>query len=382
MTTNETMQVGRQCLQNFTGLANPEALCAMAEVLFSASDLLSAAEDEGFGGGSVLGFTSIDSYLPFVCCSIREAGWLSRGEAYKTGGVSTADDALNRGVFEKREEKRMKPEEKDYNLASATIQFVQDYFEGCDVATISDYENSLRVAMASGIVHPKFVGIIASAVKFYQKDLEKRARAESWSKLTAGSQFQGTVGERQVFENLKVMSYRTWESNYGVTHFYSFLGEKGLITYFATRDMDLSVGQVVSLKASVKKHEVYQPKSGGAPVNQTVITRAALVTRAKVVSYEVEAKEETHVVSGPHYEKDGQSFNYYVDGAVHIDAKEETKTVKYHRYHLVSEDGRKYVLISKSKKKALVAEYEAVVEYAVEGLSGCNGDSRPVGLVK
>jgi hypothetical protein len=331
-------------------------MVAMAEVLFDAASLLGEASDEegGFGGG-MHAFTSVDSYLPYVACSIRRDGWLSRGAAYKTGteGSATADLALRYGVFGKPVDgdRRLEPSEKDFNLAAA-------------------------------IVHPKFVGIIASAIQFYQKDLEKRARAESWSKLVAGSEFQGTVGERQVFENLKVMSYRTWESNFGVTHFYSFLGEKGLVTYFASRDMDLSVGQVVSLKATVKKHEVYAGKNGGAPVNQTVITRAALVTRATVKSSDSKTVEETSVKVGPHYVKDGQKFNYYVTDAAFVEAVMETKKVTYHSYHFETVDGRKFVLTSKSKKKGLVAGVEALVEYSTEDLSSLNGGERPVSLVK
>jgi hypothetical protein len=389
-TTSELKQVGRDCLQAYTGLANPEHLCAAAELLFSVSDLLSAAEEENEGSeGGLRYLTSIESYLPFVCASIRTTGWLSRGAARQTDAVATADHALTCGVHWRPsmgEKCRIVPEEQDFNLANAVIGFCDEFFAGSDVMALSDYENSLRVAMASGIVHPKFVGIIASAVQFYQKDLERRVFAESKSKMFAESKFLGEEKARLVFENIQVVSYRTFESDFGVRHFYSFRTAEGsCLTTWTGRDLHLAIGQTLSVKGTVKKHETYQPRVKGAPAGtayaQTVLSRVALVARAKVVSCEVEAKEETKVVEGPHYVKGEQKFNYWVADAVAVPAKTETKVVKYHSYHLVAEDGRKYVLISKSAKKALVAGYEAVVEYAVEDLSDlCHGE-RPVSLV-
>lgn len=392
-TTSDTAtlkQVGRDCLQAYTGLANPEHLCAMAEVLFSVSDLLSAAEDESFGGGSGRYLTTIESYLPYVCASIRTTGWLSRTVARQTDKMSTADHAMTFGVMWKppmKEADRIVPEEQDYNLANAVIGFCEETFSDADVYAISDYENSLRVAMASGIVHPKFIGIIASAVQFYNKDLERRQFAESKSKLFAASAYQGNVGDRLVFENLKVVSYRTFESDFGVRHFYTFISPEGhCLTTWTGRDLKLAVGQTLSLKGTVKKHDTYQPKVKGAPAGQayaqTTLSRVALVTRAKVVSYDIESKEETKVVEPAHYvDEVGTKLHYYQAGAKHVEAVEETKTVKYHRYHLVAEDGRKYLLVSKSKKKVLVTGYEAVVEYAVEDYSAYNGGERPVSLV-
>lgn len=289
MTNTIFKQIGSSCLKDFLGY-DASALCAQAEILMSVSDLMSSAEEESFGGGGRHYYT-IAAYLPFVACSIRQDGWLSRGAAYERGlsvGCSTADMAFSHGIDAGPMTKNpYKPEEKDYNLANATIEFCEEYFAAKDIDSLTDYENSLRVAMASGIVHPKFQGIVASAIQFYKKDIEKRAKNEAWASMVKNSTYQGAVGERKVFENLKVLSYRTWQSDFGTTHFYSFIDENGnAFTYFASRDMDLSVGQIVSLKASVKKHEMYAPKSGNIPAYaQTVLTRCALVARATVASY-------------------------------------------------------------------------------------------------
>jgi hypothetical protein len=352
-------QVGRQCLQAYTGLSNPVAMCSSAEILFAMSELLEDSEDDGFGGGFGAGerYVTISRFLPYICCSIREDGWLSRTEARERGqaGQSTCDLAFSNGLYAQKDNPApYKPSEKDFNLAAAVVEHCETFFAERDVESLSDYENSLRVAMASGIAHPKFAGLIASAVGFYQRDLERRARKESWSKMVQNSKFQGKVDEKIMIEGAKVLAYRTWESNFGATHFYSFVDEAGnAYVYFASRDMDLSVGQVISLHAKVKKHEMYTPKfPGGVAYAQTIITRASLVARAKVVSSEVVERVSTQmVVTNPAQVAMGEWAQY-------IHPMEKVNT-----YHLEGTDGRKFVVISKSKKKSLVTNTTAFVKY-------------------
>lgn len=375
-------QVGRQCLQAFTGLANPVVLCSTAEILFSMSELLGDSEDDGFGegfGGVGTGqrYVTIECFLPYVCCSIRTDGWLSRTAAREKGrpDQSTCDQAMSRGVYSKPTDRdRLVPEEKDYNLAAAAIEFCEQHFADGNVEDLSDYENSLRVAMASGIAHPKFAGLIASSVGFYQRDIEKKIRKEAWAKIIACSRFQGTVGERGLFEGLKVLAYRTWEGEWGAKHFYSFADEAGnAFAYFATRDMDLAAGQVVSLRATVKKHEMRTSKQGDpTPYAQTLLTRCSLVTRAKVTTIEITKDwfgKLTKLADQPQQSLDG--FTTWIP---------ERILEKCHDYHMVGSDGRRYVCRSKSKKKGIAQGSEVVVGYDPNPVAQPSGEF-PVSLV-
>jgi len=356
-------QVGRQCLQAFTGLANPERLCAQAEIMFSLSELLSDSEDDEFGGGFGAGgarYVTIERYLPFVACSIREDGWLSRTSAAEQGrrSASTCDLAFDNGVYATRENTHpYVPTEKDFAVAAATIEHCEQYFAERDVDGLSDYENSLRVAMASGIAHPKFAGLVASAVVFYRREMERRAKNESWAKMVASSRYQGQVKERLVFENLKVLAARTWEreGDYGVStvYFYSFVDESSnAYAYFASRDMNLEVGQVVSFNATVKKHEERSSKfDPSVRYQQTVLTRCSLVVRAKLVS----------------------------EGTVDVEVKPAV-VEKMREYHFETSDGRRWVCRSKSRKKGLVVGVQAVVSYCDDVLPLGSGE-RPVSLV-
>lgn len=350
-------QIGRQCLQAYTGLANLKSICASAEVLLSLSELLEDAEDKEFCGGGGKAFATIEQFLPYVACSIRIDGWLSRTAATEQGSRerSTCDLACSCGIFASADQKyKYEPEEKDFNLAAATIEFCENHFAETNTDDLSDYENSLRVAMASGIAHPKMMGIIASAIMFYRRDLERRARNNEWAQMVASSKFQGVEKERQVWENLRVLSYRTSSNDFGTTHFYSFVDENNnAFVYWASRDFNFSPGQVVSLLATVKKHETYTPKFEGAKsFAQTVLTRGALVTRVKVLS---EARVEKYMgkmeVTNPEEVKQGGWAQY----------KQVMELV--YEYNFESSDGRRFSLISKSRKKALKEGAIAIVSY-------------------
>ena len=353
-------QVGRQCLQAYTGLADPLALCSTAEILFSLSELLSDSEDDDFGGGCATDrYVTIAHFLPYVACSIRESGWLSRSDATAQGcrSASTCDMAFSHGVYATPQTKdRYVPVEKDFNLASAVIEFCESYFAERDVDGLTDYENSLRVAMASGIAHPKFAGLVASSIQFYKRDLERRARRESWQKMVECSKFQGTVGERLVFEGLKVLSHHERGNDFGVTHIYSLVDESGnAFVYFASRDMSFEVGQVVALNATVKKHETRVPRlkdgTTGAAYAQTVITRCSLVARVRMISAEVREVPGQMVAANPEQVKLGAWAEY------------TRPMVKQYVYHLEGLDGRKFGYFSNSRKKSLVVGCAAVVSY-------------------
>lgn len=369
-------QVGRQCLADYTGIEDPAALCAAAEVLFAVSEVLGAAEGDSFGGGGPR-YASIAAYLPYVACSIRVDGWLSRTaarEKFDNSSLSTASQALSRGLFAMPQcPDKYEPEDRDYSLAAATVEFCAEHFDGCDVSALSDYENSLRVAMASGILHPKLTGIVASSISFYKRDVERRARGEAWAQRVARSTFQGQVGERRVFEGLKVDSCREWPGDFGTTYFYSFSDESdNAFVYFASRDLLLEVGQVVALKGTVKKHEMRTPKLEGAVAYaQTVLSRCALVTRARVVSAEVAEKDlGKRAVTNSDEVKRGMYAQYtYVLEKVNV-------------YHLEAQDGRRFCYQSKAKKRQLVVGATAIVEYDAEDESASGVRERPVSLVR
>jgi len=348
-------QVGRQCLSDYTGIADPWALCEASEILCSAGELLEDSEREVSDRGGPR-YSTIESYLPFVACSIREDGWLSRRAARAQGKdhQATANLAQSCGLFASPQQRtRYMPSEADYELARKAIDHCREHFEGCDVDALSDYENSLRVAMASGILRPGFEGIVASSIIFYQRDLERRAQRSSFSERAARSTHQGVVKERRVFEALRVEYSRVLEGDFGPKYLYAMSDpQDNMFAYFSTRDMGLEPGQVVSLRGTVKEHKVRTTK-GGPDFKQTVLTRCTLCARATVTSHELRKADLGKRVRVTDTTEAQQSFY-----AQHTCVLETV-----HDYVLTAEDGQQFLIRSKSKKRELVVGAAAHVEY-------------------
>lgn len=365
-------QVGRQCLAAYTGIANPAYLCEAAEILCAAGEILRGAEDAS-GAAGPREYASIASYLPFVACSIREDGWLSRTAAREQGTPykATASLAQSEGLFASPQQKHVYvPSEKDYSLAAAAIAHCEEIFGGCDVDALSDYESSLRVAMASGVLRPRLEGLVASAIVFYQRDVERRARTESFALRAARSRYQGVAGERRVFEDLRVDHCSSFATDFGAKFLYALSdSDDNMFAYFSTRDLDLAPGQVVSLRGTVKKHELRTPKTEKvAPYQQTLLTRCALCVRARITSREVVKRDLGKRIAA------GTDALGYV---THTFVLEDVSV-----YHLEAADGRRFVVTSRKPKRGLEVGSSAIVEYAAEDLSGKNGGERPASLVE
>ncbi len=78
-------QIGRQCLADFLGGADPHSIAKWAEYL---ADLdLSDSEESGGGGGNKVDWrVDLDVFLPYVVAAIRVDGWLSRTQARNMNG--------------------------------------------------------------------------------------------------------------------------------------------------------------------------------------------------------------------------------------------------------------------------------------------------------
>jgi hypothetical protein len=83
----------------------------------------------------------------------------------------------------------------------------------------------------------------------------------------ADSKHVGRPKQRLTFS--ATVERKSWfEGNYGVTHIYKFRTTDGnALTWFASRDQDLAVGDAVTLTGTVKKHDDYRGEA------QTVLTR-------------------------------------------------------------------------------------------------------------
>jgi len=286
---NGFRQIGRNCLAYYLGLTNPETLAELAQILIDAHDLMGMAEDDGFGGG---GSSALDRYLmsevlEIGASAIRQYGWLSGKSAREFDKTSTAQRTRDWmfGGPKTREnfEHKLTVSEEDKALVAETMEWLGTI----DTNTTDDYMYNLSLLSRATAVRSKEFGIAVSAINAYSRDKERTIRRNARIESDKNSEFVGVVGERMIFENVLVVYTNTYESDFGVTHFYKMKQGNNILAYFASSDMGWEQGQIVApFKASIKKHEV---RDG---IKQTRVTRATMQPTAEEVAAKKVAQKE------------------------------------------------------------------------------------------
>ena len=273
--TGETKQVGSSCLVDFLGHSSPDLYLYHAKMLDEVEELF----ESGFAGG-VDDFKQLDvslsRYLQHVSQFILEDGFTSRGAAYENPELAATADLASYN---------MNPPS---NLAKGSIKTVSDQAKELAKKTVAwgqklseqdnknDYIHNLSVIFKSDNVSYKELGLAASAVYAYQKEITKEIKKEL-EKPVIPSEFFGEPKKREDF-TLTLVSTKDWDSDYGTTFFHSFMDASGNVAVWFGSTPLLVVdekgnncyiedGEKVRVKATVKEHSEYND------VKQTVLTR-------------------------------------------------------------------------------------------------------------
>jgi hypothetical protein len=276
------VQVGRTCIKDFLGGVSPEQLLSRATWNFNIAEACGEYR-EGGGGNYTPKAVDVVEYLNAVAICIRRLGWLSKGACQwreETSTSSSAWDLCKPDCKTPKDKQRWENwvessnlihQERDEKLAADALDWaIRQPVEG-----VSDYLYNLGVACRAGYVTRKTMGIVASAVSAYMRHLDREAELNQKRKDDAkkSREWVGEVKVRQDFTGLTVQSMKYIEGRFGTTTLVSFEDEPGnLIKWFASVDLDdINQGDVVDLKATVKKHDEYQG------VKQTLVTRAKIL---------------------------------------------------------------------------------------------------------
>jgi hypothetical protein len=251
-------QVGSSCLADFTGHKDPAGVVSAAELIIEAVEACEGFETINGGGPTLL---QIEDYLTQVVAEIRCNGWVSRSKALDRSD-STADQALNqifgRAFIEPRN--RIEPSAKDWETAQAALKWART--ELTQKETPNDYEWNLLTACAEDVIPYELAGIVASLIPAYNKAQERKIQA-------GRSDYQGAVGERQLFDGLEVVGINHLDGLYGVTvlHRFQDASENVYVWFSSGSGAELDMGRVYSGKATVKDHKEYRG------IKQTILTR-------------------------------------------------------------------------------------------------------------
>jgi len=277
------IQVGRQCIKDFLGGKSPEQLLAQAAWGFSVSGAMGEAGD-GWGGGHHEQTIDIVEYLNAVAICIRRLGWVSKAKA-RFEDSSTSGDAwyLVRPGMGNEDAKRryelwvrendLHHQERDEKLAAEALEWAKSL----ETKGTNDYLYNLGVACRASFVIHGTSGLVASLISAYLRHMEREEEIAQRKREDAvkSREWVGKIKVRQDFEKLTVQSMKSFETQYGVSTLVIFEDQPGnLIKWFATVKLDdLEPGDVVNIKATVKKHGDFNG------VKETMVNRAKILEK-------------------------------------------------------------------------------------------------------
>jgi len=271
-------QVGRNCLKDFTGHANPEALAEWAQIVAMLDEMVESFEEfEGGGRGET--FYDLSSILNLSATVIRRDGFKSRSAAREDEMMgkrtqATADFILwFLGKSNTAEERRIKDEYVTLDTDIALAEAAQVWAAENEADVNNDYLWNLKIVAGMGSISSRQMGLAVSMISAYRRHLD-RLEAEAGR---PESQFVGTIKKRENFK-LTLAKVIPVDGTYGTTFIHLFRDENGnRLTWFSSNGPEMEEGSTYEVKASVKAHDVYKGE------NTTIITRAVVVNNLSKV---------------------------------------------------------------------------------------------------
>lgn len=265
----ETKQVGKSCLKDFTGHDKPEQVLNWFEVLDQIERDCGGDDDEWCdGSGRIKARFGIEGWLAAVAAEIRTNGWVSRTNAM-TDKPATADAALA-NIEDLMDGKKTRgrrgtpipvPNDDDKMTAKNALAWVRSQPESW---ARTDYLWNLRVVSHEELLEQRQLGIAASLVPAYQREMGKEAEARA-AAATSPSKHLGKEKERIEFTGT-VLSVFERGNDFGITYITKFQDEHGnRLVWFASRSLE--EGRSYKVKGTVTKHSEFKG------VKETTVTR-------------------------------------------------------------------------------------------------------------
>jgi len=191
-------QVGSTCLTDFLGGVNPQQAAERATWLIKLAATMGEAEDGPFGGKAIPTYDLV--HFATVCALVvRRLGWVSRGEAFNDESKTPTSDYvieyLNPPVFSVKAMRAWEKWIDDNNLDikecdSTTGQNAVEWGQSLSSNVGNDYLYNLGVVCRTGFVQDggkgkNTVGVAASLIKAYQRNVERERAKKEKQKSTA-----------------------------------------------------------------------------------------------------------------------------------------------------------------------------------------------------
>lgn len=259
--SEETKQVGRSCLKDFFNGDDPMLHAGFLQFLFDATDELKDLEDYEPGNPAGRCYDP-EELLQIASAVVERDGYVNVLDAEEQHRLSTG--AIVRAMLMGIEKT---PEISDADRTKA--QQIMAWLGTEEVMSRkaeSSYFHNLCVMASTGMVGRKNIGIMASAVVAYERDLQsKQLRA---AEVT--SNYVGEADGKITAHAVTVTGKHFIENNYGGKCLHRFRDNEGnILVWWASGASCARVGDKIHINATVNEHSTYRD------VKQTTLLRVS-----------------------------------------------------------------------------------------------------------
>jgi len=255
---NEYKEVGSTCVKSFFDV-DVRAFLFYAEIDFSG---MINEGGHATGGMNIPMEVNLEKFLSMTARCIDEYGWVSKSKAYNNIDLTPTVIYIDFQLFSsnKKPEDILTPTEDNVKQAIEVVE----YFKNIDPDN-SYLENCKKIA-DSGYLPINFMGIAASMVATYRRAIEEKIERES----KVPSEWIGEIKERITIE-AEVTYINSFHGQWGPVCLHKFNSNGNQLSWFASRNQDVEVGDKIILTGTVKKHDTYKDNK------VTVLTRCKMV---------------------------------------------------------------------------------------------------------
>jgi hypothetical protein len=253
--TGEYKEVGSTCVKDFMG-HDPRGFLFLASI-----DFPSLCSFGGDSYGRKINAYGLKEVLAITKAVIEKHGWLSKGKAYEWGGEPTAERVwdnleITADVMTHRKENLVEITTDHKIFAEKVIA----YFEYVDT-TDNDYLTNCQTIANMGYVPAKYMGFACSMVSSYERDMNKKAKAEADAKLP-DSNWVGEIGQRIKDVRVKVIFTKEIDGMYGLSTLYIMKDALGndYKTFYSGSSWSYEKDDEILITGTIKKHDEYNGK--------------------------------------------------------------------------------------------------------------------------
>lgn len=212
------VQVGRSCLGDFTGNADPAAWLACYQWL---RELATLGDDDGLGGwGSAAPVVPTLGFLTCVAAHVRLYGYVGASMARGRDLVSTGSEVMDLltstapKAMADAQALRGSVTDGDRSTVDRALAWL-----GSDAAGDSEYIHNLRIHAASACVRPRGANMLASLIQAYRKHIgdmveRKKKTNEHLPSVAVKDRLRGLV--------VTLVRESGYETDFGWKHVFSF----------------------------------------------------------------------------------------------------------------------------------------------------------------